>query len=111
AAPSTTPTRSATPATPVHAVASSGAPAGRPVVPGAVGASLVDGDGAAVVAPGVGTLPGSPGPPGVTATGVAYCGVGPVCWAGVGSNRTQPCPGKYSSGHACESRPVTWKRV
>ena len=26
--------------------------------------------------------------------------------AGVGSKRTQPEPGKYSSGHACRSRPL-----
>ncbi|CPU65860.1 Uncharacterised protein [Mycobacteroides abscessus] len=79
-----------------------------PPAPGAVGVGVAGADGAAVVAPGVGTFPGSAGPPGVTATGVAHVGVGPVCWAGVGSKRTQPWPGKYSSGHAWESRPVTW---
>ncbi len=37
--------------------------------------------------------------------GRAYAGVEPR--AGVGSNRVQPAPSKYSSGHACASRMPT----
>ena len=39
--------------------------------------------------------------------GSAHRGGAPDWTAGVGSKRTQPTSAKYSSGHACESRPVT----